>query len=104
MTAIAIAFAAIGHNTTALADAAVVPLVSVGATIGNCALLTVPAGSFNAGGYLAIDVSTPGGRAMYATAMLAFTLNKPIWVNRTSQPVGCYGLTDYATDLRAQQN
>jgi hypothetical protein len=101
---LAILLTGLTSSAVVFADAAIEPVVSVGGTTGNCALLQVTAGNFNAGGYLAIDVSTPGGRSAFATASMAFALGKHIWVNRTVQAVGCYGLSDYATDVRIQQN
>lgn len=84
----------------AKADAAVEPVNSVGAAMGGCALLQVTGGNFNAGGYLAIDLTQPGGPSMLGSAMLAFSLGRHIWVNRVRQAASCYGLTDYANDIR----
>ncbi len=83
------------------AEAAIEPVVAVGgASGGNCALLQVPAGQFNAGGNLAIDISTPGGQAILATSLLAFSLGKSVYVDRRTQAAGCYGIADYAVDVR----
>jgi hypothetical protein len=85
----------------AMADAAVEPVSAVGAASpGNCGLITVAPGNFNAGGYLAVDLSTPGGQAALQTATVALALGRHIFVNRIGQAAGCYGLTDYATDVR----
>ena len=98
-TALTILFA----STFAKADAAVEPVNVVGGAMNsNCGLIQVAPGNFNAGGWLAVDLSTPGGQAILATAMLAYAAGKHIWVNRVPQATeGCYGLTDYAGDVRA---
>jgi hypothetical protein len=82
-------------------------LTQVGSYQNGCILLSFPPGDFNAGGYLVIDPTQPGAKQMLAIAMTALTSGKSVTVDRQTgtpgvAPIasGCWGIGDYADDLR----
>jgi|GEM_PF-6055978 len=86
--------------TPALAEAGgPFPLEYVRMQDNGCGIIKVPAGNFNADGYIVLDGTLPGGKQMFAIALMAQASGKKVIINRVSSGSCWPGQYDRVNDI-----